>query len=229
VYVTPSRQFPLGMTMSLRRRLELLAWATQAQAWIIEDDYDSEYRYTGRPLTALQGLDRQARVIYVGTFSKVLFPTLRLAYVVVPADLVEAFATLRLLVSRPPPMLDQVVLAAFIAEGHFARHIRRMRALYAHRQQVLVEAAWRALGGLLYVPPADAGMHLVGWLPEGMMDEAVSRQAAAQGLVAAPLSAYTLAARCPPALVLGYTALNDRTIHRSIRQLAQALHACPCG
>ncbi len=128
-YVTPSRQFPLGMTMSLRRRLELLAWATQAQAWILEDDYDSEYRYTGRPLAALQGLDRDARVIYVGTFSKVLFPALRLAYLVVPADMVDAFTTMRLMVSRHPPLLEQYVLAAFIAEGHFARHIRRMRRI----------------------------------------------------------------------------------------------------
>jgi GntR family transcriptional regulator/MocR family aminotransferase len=224
-YVTPCRQFPLGITMSLRRRLELLAWATQGQAWILEDDYDSEYRYTGRPLAALQGLDRDARVIYVGTFSKVLFPALRLAYLVVPTDLVEAFATMRLMVSRHPPLLEQHVLAAFIAEGHFARHIRRMRILYAHRQQVFVDVAQGELGGLLHVPPADAGMHLVGWLPEGVDDQAVSRRAAAQGIVAVPLSAYTLAAHCPPALVLGYTALNERAIHSSIRRLAGVLKA----
>jgi GntR family transcriptional regulator/MocR family aminotransferase len=224
-YVTPSRQFPLGITMSLRRRLELLAWATQAQAWVLEDDYDSEYRYTGRPLTALQGLDREARVIYLGTFSKVLFPALRLAYLVVPGDLVDTFATMRLVVSRHPPLLEQHVLAAFIAEGHFARHIRRMRALYAHRQQVLVDAVQRELSGLLHVPPSDAGMHLVGWLPDGVDDEAVSRRAAAQGIAAVPLSAYTLAAHCQPALVLGYTALNERAIHSGIRRLAQALQA----
>jgi GntR family transcriptional regulator / MocR family aminotransferase len=224
-YVTPSRQFPLGMTMSLRRRLELLAWATQARAWIIEDDYDSEYRYTGRPLASLQGLDRDTRVIYVGTFSKVLFPALRLAYLVVPAALVEAFTTMRTLVSRHPPLLEQHVLAAFLAEGHFARHLRRMRALYARRQQALVDAARRELGGLLHVPPADAGMHLVGWLPEGMDDDAVSRRAAAQGIAATPLSAYALAARVPPGLVLGYTGLNEQTINQSIRLLAGALHA----
>lgn len=128
-YVTPSHQFPLGVTMSASRRIKLLDWAQSTGSWIIEDDYDSEYRYTGRPLAALQGLDRDARVIYVGTFSKVLFPALRLAYLVVPADMVDAFTTMRLMVSRHPPLLEQYVLAAFIAEGHFARHIRRMRRI----------------------------------------------------------------------------------------------------
>jgi len=138
---------------------------------------------------------------------------------------VDAFVTMRLVVSRHPPLLEQHVLAAFIAEGHFARHIRRMRALYAHRQQVLVDTAQRELGGLLHVPPADAGMHLVGWLPDGVDAKAVSRRAAAQGIAVVPLSAYTLAARCPPALVLGYTALNEGAIHRSMRRLAHALQA----
>jgi GntR family transcriptional regulator/MocR family aminotransferase len=170
-------------------------------------------------------LDRDARVIYLDTFSKVLFPALRLAYLVVPADVVDAFTMLRVVVSRHSPLLEQYVLAAFLAERHFARHIRRMRALYAHRQQALVDAAQRELGGLLHVPSADAGMHLVGWLPEGVDDEAVSRRAATQGITPAPLSAYTRAVRLPPALVLGYTALNERAIHRSIRQLAHALLA----
>ena len=130
-YVTPSHQYPLGVTMSLARRLALLEWAHARRAWIVEDDYDSEYRYTGRPLASLQGLDRHGRVIYVGTFSKVLFPALRLGYVVVPPALVDAFAAARGLVDRHPPSVTQAVLAEFIAEGSFARHVRRMRMRYA--------------------------------------------------------------------------------------------------
>jgi GntR family transcriptional regulator/MocR family aminotransferase len=197
VYVTPSRQFPLGVTMSLRRRLELLAWATQVQAWILEDDYDSEYRYSGRPLASLQGLDRDARVIYLGTFSKVLFSALRMAYLVVPADVVDAFTMLRVFSRHPPASTAQYVLAAFLAEGHFARHIRRMRALYAHRQQALVDAAQRELGGLLHVPSTDAGMHLVGWLPEGVDDEAVSRRDASQGYRSPVISLHARGALAP--------------------------------
>lgn len=224
-HVTPSHQYPMGMTMSLRRRLELLAWASQAQAWILEDDYDSEYRYTGRPLAALQGLDREHRVIYLGTFSKVLFPALRLAYLVVPPDLVEAFGSMRFFATRHPPMLEQVTLAAFIAEGHFARHIRRMRTLYAQRQTWLVEAARDELAGLLRVPPAAAGMHLLGWLPPGRNDTQASQQAAAQGVYADPLSAYRIASQPEPALLLGYTAVGEHAIQAGVRRLALALRA----
>lgn len=224
-HVTPSHQYPMGMTMSLRRRLELLEWASRAQAWILEDDYDSEYRYTGRPLAALQGLDREQRVIYLGTFSKVLFPALRLAYLVVPPDLVEAFASMRFFATRHPPMLEQVTLAAFIAEGHFARHIRRMRALYAQRQTLLVEAARDELAGLLRVLPAAAGMHLLGWLPPDRNDTQASQQAAAQGVYADPLSAYNIKARTEPALILGYTAVGEQAIRAGVRRLALALRA----
>ena len=130
VYVTPSHQFPLGVTMSLARRLALLEWVRRSGAWVIEDDYDSEFRYSGRPIAALQGLDFTGRVIYLGTFSKVLFPSLRLGYLILPPDLVEPFTNARALVDRHSPLIEQAVLADFIAEGHFARHIRRMRALY---------------------------------------------------------------------------------------------------
>ena len=130
-YVTPSHQYPLGVTMSLSRRLALLDWANRTSAWILEDDYDSEYRYVARPLAALQGLDKSGRVIYIGTFSKVLFPSLRLGYMVVPSDLVEPFARARAGVGWCCPFIDQAVLADFISEGHFTRHIRRMRSIYA--------------------------------------------------------------------------------------------------
>ncbi|MDQ4106850.1 MAG: PLP-dependent aminotransferase family protein, partial [Actinomycetota bacterium] len=156
--------------MSLPRRLRLLEWAKRTGARIVEDDYDSEYRYSGRPLEALQGLDSGGRVIYVGTFSKVLFPSLRLGYLVVPENLVDAFCAARALSDRHAPVVEQAVLTDFIVEGHFSRHMRRMRTLYTERQAALVEAAGRKLAGILEVRPAEAGMHLVGWLPEGADD-----------------------------------------------------------
>jgi GntR family transcriptional regulator/MocR family aminotransferase len=223
VYVTPSHQYPLGVTMSLGRRLALLEWAGRAGAWILEDDYDSEYRYAGRPLAALQGLDAAGRVIYLGTFSKVLFPGLRLGYLVVPDDLVDAFVAARALTDRHSPSVTQAVLADFIAEGHFARHIRRTRALYAERQAALVEAAARELDGVLRVAPADSGMHLVGWLPPGADDRAASRAAAAAGIEAAPLSAFRLRSAGPSGLLLGYAGLEIGEIRRGVHRLAAAL------
>ena len=222
-FVTPSHQFPLGVTMSLRRRLELLAWAGRTGSWIVEDDYDSEYRYTGRPLAALQGLDREGRVIYLGTFSKVMFPALRLAYLVVPPDLVDAFRAARLFAAQHPPLLEQAALAEFIAGGQSARPVRRMRALYAGRQAALVAAARRQLAGLLDVPPAEAGMHLLGWLPDGVDDRVASQRAAAQGVDAFPLSTYCLETSRRGALLLGYAAVNEQEIEEGVSRLARAL------
>lgn len=223
-YVSPSHQYPLGVTMSLARRMALLAWARRCSAWIAEDDYDSEFRYAGRPLAALQGLDTGGRVIYIGTFSKVLFPALRLGYMVVPAGAVDAFAAARALADRHPPGPSQALVAEFLAEGHFARHIRRMRTLYAERQAALVSAARRECAGLLEVAPADAGMHLVAWLPKGSIDREVSRRAAAAGVSAPPLSAYyhhADAAR--PGLLLGYSSVNRRKIQEAARRLGAAM------
>lgn len=223
--VTPSHQYPLGVTMSLGRRLALLRWASRSGAWVIEDDYDSEYRYTGRPLEALQGLDSSAEgcVIYVGTFSKVLSPALRLGYLVVPPDLVDAFVAARELVDRHSPSLDQATLAEFMAEGHFARHVRRMRVLYAGRQEALIEASERELSGLLDVRPAGAGMHVVGWLPDGADDREVSRRAAASGIEAAALSRHKIEAPVPAGLLLGYAAYEEAEIQAGARRLAEAL------
>src|SRR6476469_6472187 len=159
VFVSPSHQHPLGATMPNARRQALLDWARRADAWIIEDDYDSEIRYRGRPLMSLQGLDRDGRVIYVGTFSKTLFPALRLGYVVVPARLAGVFATARLLSDRHSSIADQAVLAEFISAGHYARHVRRMRGLYAERQDALLEEASRSLAGLVEINRTDAGMN----------------------------------------------------------------------
>jgi len=220
--VTPSHQFPLGMTMSLPRRLALLDWAHETDAWIIEDDYDSEYRYMGKPLTALQGLDRAGRVIYTGTFSKVLFPALRLGYVVVPGDLVDVFLAARLFMDMHPPWLEQLVLAEFMAEGHFARHIRRMRTLYAERQAALVEAA-RPLAGILDVGPAEAGMHLLGWLPAGSDDQAIAQLLERHQVSTRPLSRFFLEPSTQRALLLGYAAVPIPAIQEGVRRLATAL------
>jgi GntR family transcriptional regulator/MocR family aminotransferase len=221
--VTLSHQYPLGVTMSLGRRLELLGWAKRSGAWVVEDDYDSEYRYTGRPLEALQGLDGEGRVLYVGTFSKVLFPALRLGYLVVPSDLIEAFVSARELTDRHPPTVDQAVLADFIAEGHFLRHLRRMRALYAERQAALVDAAARELPGLLDVNPAAAGMHLVGWLPEGTDDREASRRAATLGVEAPPVSLYGSVPGQRGGLMLDYAAVGETEMRGGVRRLAKAL------
>jgi GntR family transcriptional regulator/MocR family aminotransferase len=223
VYVTPSHQFPLSVTMSLPRRLALLDWAAKANAWILEDDYDSEYRYAGRPLASLQGLDGYGRVIYIGTMSKVMFPSLRIAYMVVPPDLVDAFVAARAIVDRHPPTMEQAALAHFMEEGHLARHIRRMRMLYEQRQHLLLEAGRGPLRGLIDLQPTDTGMHMVGWLHEGSDDAAVSRAASQAGVEAAALSAYCLEAKLPPALTLGYSGCDERTIRDGARILAGVL------
>ncbi len=222
-YVTPSHQFPLGPTLGLARRLELLAWADRAGAWIVEDDYDSEYRFAGRPLAALQGLDTAGRVIYLGTFSKVLAPALRLGYLVVPPDLVEAFVAVRALTDRHTPTLDQAVLADFIVEGHFARHLRRVRDLAAERQAALVSAAHDYLAGLVEVTPQLAGLHLVGRLPAGGSDRIAARRAAAAGIVVPPLSACYLGPAPQHGLLLGYASATPAALRDGVRTLAAAL------
>ncbi|HST50421.1 MAG TPA: PLP-dependent aminotransferase family protein [Pyrinomonadaceae bacterium] len=223
IYVTPSHQFPLGVTMSLARRLSLLEWARERDAFIIEDDYNSEYRYSGRPLASLQGLDRDGRVIYVGTFSKTIFPALRLGYLVAPTDLIEVFAAARALTDLHSPSIEQAVLAEFIAERHFVRHIRRMRGMYEERQQILVEEARKNLKGMLEVAPAEAGMHIIGWLPRRISDREVSRRAAETELNLAPVSAYCINQKLRGGLLLGYAAYNGKQIRQGMKKLAQVL------
>lgn len=222
-YVTPSHQFPSGVTMSVARRMELLRWAAGSGAWILEDDYDSEYRYVSRPLSALQGLDESGRVIYAGTFSKVLFPSIRLGYLVAPPALVDIFTAARSIADRHSPMVDQAVLAEFMREGHFGRHIRRMRTLYQERRDTITEALTRELGGFLELSPAAAGMHLVGWFPEGVDDTAASRSALDAGLEAQPISAYCLAEPARRGLMLGYAGYSPTALKQAAGQLAQAL------
>ncbi len=221
-FVTPSRQLPLGMALSLPRRLELLEWAKGSGGWIIEDDYDSEFRYVGRPLAALHGLDTSGCVIYAGTFSKVTFPSVRLGYLVVPSALVDVFAAVRSFADFAPPWLTQAVMTDFMTEGHFERHIRRMRALYKERQEALVSHGRRELAGLLEVQPSDAGMTLLGWLPPGSNDVAAAAAAKELKVDVLPLSSFaTRPTR--PGLLLGYAGVRDREIRDGTSRLAQAL------
>ncbi len=223
VYVTPSHQFPLGVTMSLARRLSLLKWASENEAWIIEDDYNSEYRYAGRPLASLQGLDCDGRVIYLGSFSKTIFPSLRLGCLVVPPDLVDVFTAARALADLHSPVLNQAILAEFIAEGHLARHIRRMRGLYEERQEILIAEIKKRLDGFLEVSKADAGMHIIGWLPNGVNDNEVSQKGAEVNLHLIPISTYRNKESSRGALVLGYTAFDEKQIKEGVKKLAKIL------
>jgi Transcriptional regulators containing a DNA-binding HTH domain and an aminotransferase domain (MocR family) and their eukaryotic orthologs len=225
-YVTPSHQYPLGIVMSIARRLELLDWAQRVGAWILEDDYDSEFRYRGRPLASLQGLDTYGQVIYMGTFSKVLFPSLRLSYLVLPPALVEPFTTMRALSDRHSPTLEQAILTDFITEGHFNRHIRRMRALYAQRQQYLVECVRQELRGMIELAEHEAGMHSIGWLPAGVDDCSVAQLTAQQGLPMQTLSECSILPPGRPGLLLGYAGANEQELRAGVRTLADVLAHC---
>lgn len=222
-YVTPSHQFPLGHTMSLTRRTRLLQWAADNEGWIIEDDYDSEFRYSGAPLASLQGLDVNNRVIYTGTFSKTLFPGLRLGYLVVPKDLVGTFVAARNAMSLAPPFLSQAVLSDFIEQGHLTRHIRRMRTLYARRRVALVTALEEASGDLLQLGPSDAGLHLTAWLPEGVDDSTVMQRAQENEVTVLPLSSLCLRPPKRQGLVLGFALAPVAEIRAGVQRLASAI------
>jgi GntR family transcriptional regulator/MocR family aminotransferase len=225
VYVTPAHQFPLGVGMSLSRRLALLEWARRSGAVIVEDDYDSEYRYAGRPVPALQGLDRHGQVVYTGSFSKVLFPSLRLGYLVVPGDLVDRVAATQSVTHRHATLLEQAVLSDFMVGGHFGRHLRRMREIYAERLQVLLECAGERLAGLLEIAGVEAGLQTAGWLGEGIDGEAAAVAAAARDVEVTPVSRYRAGRAARDALVLGFAAVDAREIRRGVRELAIALES----
>ena len=220
IYTTPSHQFPVGGSMSINRRLELLEWAENNDAWIIEDDYDSEFRYEGRPLASMQGLDRNGRVIYLGTFSKTIFSALRLGCVVVPPDMVSLFEAARLIMDGHSPLFEQAILAEFISDGHFARHVRRMRKLYSERQEILSHAAEKYLKGKVELEEASSGMHLVGWLPEGASDVAFSLAAAERGVRVAPLSDYSTKPLKRNGLLFGYAGFNEKQIVSAMKFIA---------
>ncbi len=224
-YVTPSHQYPLGATMTASRRLKLLNWAHSAGAWIIEDDYDSEYRYESMPVASLQGLDQSGRVIYIGTFSKVLFPSLRLGFIVIPADLVDRFAGVRYAMDIFPAYLTQEVAADFMCEGHFARHIRRMRCLYSERRTALVESIRKELGSMVEVHGAEAGMHLAVTLPEGFSDREIAAIAARQGLWLWPLSPSYVGEPLQQGFILGFGSTPSAQIPAAVRRLRNILSA----
>jgi GntR family transcriptional regulator/MocR family aminotransferase len=228
-YLTPAHQFPIGIEMSLPRRLAILAWARRTGALIFEDDYDSEYRYAGRPIPALQGLDRHGVVVFAGTFSKVLFPSLRLGYLVVPPDLVDRIAAAKSVTSRHPPLLDQAILTDFIVDGHFGRHIRRMRQLYAERREVLLHCARERLAGLVDIVGVEAGLQTAGWLAPGIDAEAATRAAATLDVEVTPLTPYYRGRPSRQGLQLGFAAVDPPEIRRGVNDLATALERLDRG
>jgi GntR family transcriptional regulator/MocR family aminotransferase len=222
-YVTPSNQFPLGVPMSLMRRLALLKWASKAGAWIVEDDYDSEFRYSTRPFPSLHGLDADGRVLYVGTFAKSIFPAMRLGFVIVPLDLRQQFLTARRAMDVHPPMLEQMALADFIGGGHYATHLRRMRSAYRERVEALVNAA-RSCDGALRLRPIQTGLHAVADL-DGVDEERVCTEAADRGVEVAPLGTYYIGRRTANGLLLGFASTPPEILRRGMERLADAIDA----
>ncbi|MBA2780785.1 PLP-dependent aminotransferase family protein [Billgrantia kenyensis] len=221
IYVTPSHQYPSGATMSLSRRLALLEAAERHGAWVVEDDYDSEFRYGQRPIAALQGLIDDSRVIYVGTFSKVMYPGLRLGYVVLPESLVEPFRRANARLHREGQYPVQAALAEFIVNGQFSRHIRRMRDCYRRRQALLRKALAPAVARGLRLSDGQAGMHLVAWLDEAEHERALLQRGVEQGISLSPLSNYYLDTPARPGLVLGYAGTEEAELERAGRWLAR--------
>jgi GntR family transcriptional regulator/MocR family aminotransferase len=222
-FVTPSHQYPLGMTLSMGRRMELLAWARAAGAWIVEDDYASEFRYSGPPLESLQGLDGGERVIYVGTLNKALFPGLRLGYMVAPKSIVAALAKARALTDRQPPTVTQAIVLDFMESGQFAAHIRRRRLAYRAQRDALAQALRARLGDLVEVDVPDQGLHLMAFLRDGRDDVAVQEAAARRGLYARAISPFYRKAPARPGLLLGFSGFPARGMAGGVARLAEAL------
>ena len=227
IIVTSSHQFPTGAVLSMGRRLELLAWADETGAWIIEDDWASEYRYSGRPLASLQGLDDGERVIYLGTLNKTLFPGLRIGYAVVPHQLLGAFVNARYLMDRQPPTLQQTVLAEFMQEGFLAAHIRRMRLKYLNQRDVLVEELTRQASSHLTIDAPDQGMHLIAYLKSGHSDVEIEQAARERGIVVRAMS--RLYKKAPPrsALLLGFSGYSPQHLVPAAARLAAVVRKQP--
>ena len=223
VLVTPSHQFPTGAALSLSRRLNLLAWAQNEGGLVLEDDYDSEFRFQGRPLASLQGLDDSSSVVYLGSFSKVLFPSLRVGYAVLPSWLIEPFQRAKDLTDRQTPILEQQVLADLLGEGHFESHLRKMRQLYRARRQSLVDSLDRYLGNKAKVMGADAGMHVMISLETSMEEAEIVKKAADVGVAVYPAAAYYCGGSQGQALLMGYAGMNEEQIQEGIKRLANVL------
>ncbi|MEM0980440.1 MAG: PLP-dependent aminotransferase family protein, partial [Cyanobacteria bacterium P01_H01_bin.58] len=223
LYVTPSHQFPTGATLSLSRRLALLQWASQTGTLILEDDYDSEYRYGDRPIPALQGLDRNGTVIYVGTFSKILFPSLRIGYLVVPTAWIPVVSRAKWLCDRHSSILEQYALTDFLTEGHFERHIRRMRHLYNQRRQVLVDALQHYFGSSITIFGENAGIHLMAKIETTLPDEVLIQKAAVEGVGLISAEDYYLNKPKEGEFIFGYAQLNITQITQGIQRLHKVL------
>lgn len=219
-FVTPTHQFPKGGTMPLSRRLALLEWAKAGDAIIVEDDYDGDLRYDGGSLAALQGLDRDGRVVYLGTFSKVLFPALRLGYLVLPPSLNTPFVRAKSLVDRGAPTLTQAAVADFLSEGHFERHLRQLRRQYGEKRMILVEALNEYLGERVSFSPVAAGLHIMLFAQSGVDEAELVREAAERGVRVYAGAPYHLEASPPPSILLGFSGLNESEIVEGVRRLA---------
>lgn len=219
-YVTPSHQFPLGVTLSLNKRLQLLEWANKHNMWILEDDYDSEFQYEGRPLASLQGLDNNRVVIYCGTFSKVLFPGLRLAYIVLPTvEMVYELKKIKGMMDRQSPILDQIILSRFIEEGHFLRHIRKMRLLYSERLKILVKLIEENLSDYLTIETSASGMNVTAWLSEKINVQKLKEEAKINNVIVPFINDYTLENFIRPAITLGFTGFTKYKLKTGIQKL----------
>ena len=218
-----SHQYPTGRVLDLPRRLELLTWAREQGVLVFEDDYDSEFRFEGRPLPAMQGLDGAGAVLYSGTFSKVLFPALRLGYLVAPPELAEVLARAHHLANGQPPSLEQYALADFIGEGHLERHLRRMRTRYGRRRAELVAALERELGDRVTILGEASGMHLMVRFRTRLEDREVVRRAAGEGVVLVPAGPYYLDGRTRAGFILSFVSLDETRIRQGVRRLARVL------
>jgi GntR family transcriptional regulator/MocR family aminotransferase len=227
IYVTPSHQFPLGVTMSLKRRNALLEFAQRRGAYLLEDDYNAEFRFSGPPLPCLQGLDRAGRVIYAGTMSKILYPSLRLGYLLVPAPLADAVAKLRTAIDQHSPTIDQATLARFITEGFYLSHVRRVRKIYSERRAVFIEQFNKLLGDRFTLEIADAGLHALAWFRSEKDLPILERALPELGVKISPLAFFCIEAALPPALLLGFGAWSPAQIREALVRLAQALEERP--
>ncbi len=223
VFLVPGRHLPLGGVLSESRRRALLKWATDRRAWIIEDDYAAEFRFSSRPVSSLRAGTRGSPVLYVSSFSKILFPALRIGYVVVPSHLAESFARARIFTDLHPPYHDQAVLAAFLQGGHFERHVRRVRAAYLERQALLRSILERDLAGVARVEASDGALHLVLWLPRDWTEDLIVREGARRGLDLVPLGSFCSSAQLGPALVLGYSGLREDEIRKAADGLTRLI------
>lgn len=228
VYLTPSNQFPTGGTLPLSKRIQLLNWAHKNNMWIIEDDYDSEFRYSKKPVASLQGLDNYGRVIYLGTFSKILFPALRIGYLVLPSvEIAKSFSKAKSFFDRQNSITDQAILHEFMKEDFFASHLRKMRILYKKRQDFLCSQIDKYGKGIIRVEKQDSGMHLIGWLPDGTDDKMISDSLQTYNIISTPLSRYANKFKTKPGLILGYTSFNEKYLKEYSIKLISLLKKIP--